>query len=193
MKCRSLGPPPAPHWLARSEAPRSNWPPLGMLLRVQWSSEKDAQAVSIFPLFLLLLPFSRSVHLYSVFTVGERTDKPPPPPSEPSSLPIWVPVYLWPITLQRFSHHRFFPPHFSHVFADKSLAICLHLLSPQLRPLCSSIASCLFFVAKTHSFPAMLREIVPLHLQQFPLCWMHTAQSLSMKDASEATKASKCV
>lgn len=100
MKCRSLGP--------RSPLDgqlwglRSNWRPLGMLLRVQWSNEKEAQAESIFPFFfsLLLLHFPCFVHLYSVFTVEEGTDRAPSSLFTLLSISLWLhPVYLCPITL----------------------------------------------------------------------------------------------
>lgn len=68
MKCRSLG--PCSPLAGQLWGLRSNWLPLGMLLCVQWSNEKEAQAESIlfcfFFFFFLSLLFSGSAsHLYS--------------------------------------------------------------------------------------------------------------------------------
>lgn len=177
MKCRSLGPrSPLAGWLWGLW---SNWLPLGMLLCVQWSDEKEAQAESIFSFFVVVVAiFSLCPSLQTV---------PPPlcyPLNHPLYLSVWMlPVYLCPITLSGnnkvlpslcfviFSSCLVFP-----VFTDKTLPsvyICCslhHILSVHLSPLLC------FFVAAFHPCKPMLRDIILSHLQRYHLCWLHTPQ-----------------
>lgn len=59
--------------------PANDWLPLGMLLCVQWSNEKEAQAESIFPFFVVVVvAFFLAPSIFTLRLLSEKINRQSP-------------------------------------------------------------------------------------------------------------------
>lgn len=130
MKCRSLG--PCSPLAGQLRGLQSNWLPLGKLLCVQWSNEKEAHL----PFFFLVVVavFFYRPSLLCIYC-GRENRQPPPPLCVPLNhpLPTSVAASCLPLSYYCFWKQQGAPSslflhfltqpffsHFCHVFADKT-------------------------------------------------------------------------